>query len=124
MDFRKYQKYSKSIIRIGLGLVFLANSYTAFISPDDFGKLISESFLANLLPISLDIFVKFIGLSDGLVAGLLIIGRGGRLVAGYAILWIIGVMAVTGIKALGDLLQHFGFLSMALYLMINGDNID
>ena len=124
MSFVKYQKYSTTIIRLGLGLVFLANSYTAFASPDDFSKLVSESFLASLFPISLDTFIKFIGISDGLVAALLIIGKGGKIVAGYATLWIVGVMAVIGIKDLGSLLEHFGFLSLALYLLINCDKID
>lgn len=118
MIFAKYRKHSTSVIRIGLGLVFLANSYIAFISPDEFNELISESFLVNLLPVSLDLFVKFIGISDAIVAALLLIGKGQNYAAVYASVWLVGVMAVIGTKEPSDLLEHFGFLSMAIYLMI------
>ena len=120
MILAKYRKYSTSIIRIGLGLVFLANSYIAFVSPDEFNRLISESFLVSLLPVNLDLLVKFIGVSDGIVAALLLIGKGQKYVAVYASLWIMGVMAVIGTKEPADLLEHFGDLSMAIYLMLNG----
>lgn len=122
MNATKFQKYSTLLIRVGLGLVFLANSYTAIFSPDDFSKLIGESFLANLLPVGIDIFVKFIGISDGLVAILLLIGKEQKYIAGYATLWIIGVLAVIGVKEPGDFLEHFGFLSMAVYLLVNSSN--
>lgn len=120
MILAKYRKYSTSVIRIGLGLVFLANSYTAFVSPGEFNRLISESFLVGFLPVSLNLFVKFIGISDGIVATLLLIGRGQKYVAVYASLWLVGVMAVIGTKEPADLLEHFGGLSMAIYLMLNG----
>lgn len=120
MILAKYRKHSTSVIRIGLGLVFLANSYTAFVSPDEFNKLIDESFLVDLLPASLDLFVKFIGVSDAIVATLLLIGRGQKYVAVYASLWLVGVMTVIGTKEPADLLEHFGGLSMAIYLILNG----
>ncbi len=119
MAFTKYSKYSTSVIGIGLGLVFLANSYTAFVSPDEFNRLISESFLVGFLPVSLDLFVKFIGVSDGIVAALLLIRKGQKYVAVYASLWIVGVMVVIGIKEPADLLEHFGGLSIAIYLILN-----
>lgn len=120
MILAKYRKYSTSVIRIGLGLVFLANSYSAFVSPDEFNRLLSESFLVSLLPVSLDLFIKFIGVSDGMVAALLLIGKGQKYVAVYASFWIMGVMAVIGAKEPADLLEHFGDLSMAIYLVLNG----
>lgn len=120
MILAKYRRYSTSAIRIGLGLVFLANSYTAFVYPDEFNRLIGESFLVGLLPVSLDLFVKFIGVSDGIVATLLLIGKGQKYIAVYASVWLIGVMAVIGIKEPADLLEHFGFFSMAIYLLLKG----
>ena len=42
------RNHSGLIIRAGLALVFLANSYTAFVSPDEFSELIGKSFLASL----------------------------------------------------------------------------
>lgn len=119
MVLTKYRKHSTSVIRIGLGLVFLANSYSSSVSPDEFNRLISESFLVDLLPINLDLFIKFISVSDGIVATLLLIGKGQKYVAAYASVWLIGVMAVIGTKEPADLLEHFGGLSMAIYLMLN-----
>lgn len=119
MIIPKYRKYSAPIIRIGLGLVFLANSYAAFVAPDHLTEHISESFLANLLPINLDLLIKFIGISDFVVAALLLIGRWQVYVASYGALWLIGVMIVIGINEPTELLEHLGFLSMAIYLLLN-----
>lgn len=119
MILAKYRKHSTLIIRIGLGLVFLANSYTAFVSPDELYELIHESFLPGLLPISVDSFVKFIGISDGTVGILLLSGARLKYVATYATLWIMGAMAVIGLKETGDFLEHFGGLSMAIYIFLN-----
>lgn len=113
--------YSRSflIIRVGLALVFLANSYTAFVSPDKFIELLNKSFLAAFLPISPDWFVKFIGISDGVVSTLLLLKIGLKYVAIYAMLWIMGAMSVIGLKETGDFLEHFGPFAMALYIAIN-----
>lgn len=119
MKLSTIRKHSILIIRIGLALVFLANSYTAFVSPDEFKELIDKSFLAGLLPINSDLFVKFIGISDGVVSMLLLFGIKLKYIAAYAALWIIGVMAVIGLKEPGDFLEHFGPLTMALYLVYN-----
>lgn len=107
------------IIRIGLGFVFLANSYTAFTMPHEFVDLISESFLINILSQNTDTFVRFIGISDGLVAILLFIGAFQKYVAIYASVWILGVMSVIGVSELPHFLEHLGFLSMAIYLILN-----
>ena len=117
MNLSNYQKLSAPLVRIGLGLIFLANAYIAFVTPDDFTKLIGESFLATLLPVSADLFVRFIGVSDGLVALLLFIGKGQKYVAAYASLWLVGVMVTIGIKEPADMIEHAGILSVALYLV-------
>lgn len=119
MILAKYRKHSTFVIRIGLGLVFLANSYVAFVSPDELHELIHESFLPSLLPISVDSFIKFIGISDSTVGILLLSGTRLKYVATYVTLWIMGIMAVIGLKEIGDFLEHFGFLSMAIYLFLN-----
>ena len=120
MTFADYRKYSTLIIRMGLGLTFLANSYTAFVAPDEFEKLISGSFLASLLPVNPDLFIKFISVSDGVVATLFLVGKAQKYAAIYAFFWILGVMAVIGIQDPAGLLEHFGSLSMAVYLLLNG----
>lgn len=120
--FQKYQHYSPYIIAIGLSLIFFANSYSAFFSPEEFTKLVSESFLTSLLPIPIDTFVKLIGISDGLVGTLLFLGLFRKYVAVYAALWILGVTMVSGFAEVGAVLEHLGILAMPIYLFLNNRN--
>lgn len=106
-----------NLIRIGLALVFLANSLTAFFAPSEFIELIEKSFLINILPISPALFAVIIGINDALVAILLLFNFGKRWIPIWAALWIIGVMAVKGVSL--ETLEESGFLFMALALTIN-----
>lgn len=108
MNIKKLQTNSIMILRFGLASVFIANSYVAFFHPDEFVTLVNSELL-----------VKFIGISDLTVAVLLSLGLGLKYVSIYATLWILGVMAVIGIKEPADFLEHFGFLSIAVYLFVN-----
>ena len=109
-------------IRFGLALVFLANSLTAFYLPGEFQDLVAGSFLAGILAtlsISVAQFVTFIGVNDMVVAILLFSGWRLRRVAKYATLWLTGVIFVIGVadfETMLDVLEHFGFLAMALAL--------
>lgn len=105
------------LIRIGLACVFLANSLTAFFEPSEFHELISGSFVAGLLPVSVATFVIFVGINDLTVAALLFFGWRTRRVATYATLWMLGVMTVIGIFSL-DGLEHLGFLAMTVALAL------
>lgn len=104
-----------AIIRFGLACVFLANSVTALFSPSEFQNLVSNSFLAGFLPVSVATFVTLIGLNDLTVALLLFAGWRTSRVATYATLWITGVVFVIGAFTL-DALEHLGFISMAYAL--------
>lgn len=108
----------KNLIRIGLALVFLANSLTAFFSPGEFTELLEESFLANLLPVNTGMFATLIGLNDALVAALLLLGVKTRWVAAWAALWIVGVMVVR-LSAPLEVLEEAGVLFMAAALVAN-----
>ena len=110
-----------SIVRIGLACVFLANSLTAFLEPSEFQDLISGSFLAGLLPMSVATFVTCIGFHDLLIAVLLFVGWRTSRVAAYASLWLTGVIVIIGVATL-DALEHLGFLSMSLALAMRGKN--
>lgn len=121
--FQKFQQYSPYIIGVGLGLIFLANSYTAFFSPEEFIKLVGDSFL-KMLPLSADTIVKLIGVSDGLVGILLVLGLLRKYVAIYSVLWILGVIMVTGFAEVGGVLEHLGILSMPIYLFLNNKRQD
>ncbi|MBI4066023.1 hypothetical protein HY412_02445 [Candidatus Kaiserbacteria bacterium] len=106
------------VIRIGLALVFLANSLIAFLEPSEFQDLISGSFVENLLPVSVATFVSFIGVNDLIVAVLLFIGWRTTYVARYATLWLVGVILVVGAFSI-EALEHLGFLAMALALAMS-----
>ena len=110
-------KKSLYVIRIGLALVFLANSLTAFFAPQEFTELVGASFVSNFLPISVAALVLIIGINDLLVAILVASNKLQKYVLLWAMLWLIGVMVVTG-EPLG-ILEHLGFFSMALALWLN-----
>lgn len=106
------------IIRVGLALVFLANSLVAFLMPSEFQELVSGSFVANLLPVSVATFVTFIGINDFVVAILLFVGWRTSRVAVYATAWLTGAILVIGVFSL-DALEHLGFLAMAIALSMS-----
>ncbi len=106
-----------TLVRFGLGFVFLANSLSAFLAPDEFIDLISKSSVVNLIPISLAAFVLFIGINDFLVALLLFSGLGGKWIYWWALLWIIGVFIVKAAPL--EILEESGFLFMTFALIIN-----
>ena len=103
------------LIRAGLACVFLSQSITAFVAPAEFLDLVSNSFVAGLLPVSVATFVTFIGFNDFAVAALLFSGWKTNRVATYASLWLLGVIVVIGVASL-DALEHLGFLAMSISL--------
>lgn len=103
-----------TFIRIGLALVFLASSLTAFTNPTEFTELIEKSFLSNILPFSPSVFVAIIGINDLLISLLLALNVGRKWLSVWAALWIMGAMSVIG-TPLG-ILEESGFLFMALAL--------
>lgn len=112
----KYFTYP-NLIRIGLALVFLANSLTALLFPSEFAEILENSFLIDILPVSADAFVIGIGISDALVAILLLLNKGMKIVSIWAAIWITGVMIVKGNPL--EILEESGFLFMALALIFN-----
>lgn len=105
------------IIRIGLGLVFLANALTAIFEPEEFAELLDASFVSNILPVSTDVLTKLITANDAVVAFLLLTGRGGRRLYMWAALWIAGALAVIGRPL--DMLEETGLLAMAVALTVS-----
>lgn len=103
------------IIRIGLGIVFLANALTAIFKPEEFIELLDASVVSGLLPFSAIAFTKLIAINDTIVAILLLTGRGGRRLYVWSALWIAGALAIIG-KPL-DILEETGLLAMASALL-------
>lgn len=106
-----------TLIRVGLALVFLANSLTAFFAPSEFIELIEKSFVANLLPVSAAAFVIVIGINDACVAILLLLRPAWRWVPVWSALWLLGVLIVRAAPL--EVLEESGFLFMALALAFN-----
>ncbi len=103
------------LIRLGLGIIFIANALTAFFAPAEFIELIKNSFVANFLPLSPEMFVgTVISINDAIVGLLLMSGIATRRVAVWATIWLTGVMIVIGISF--GVLEHLGllFISAAL----------
>ncbi len=109
------RRHAPIIITVGLALVFFANSYAAWFAPDEFRDILQHSFLQSL---GVDNLVKFIGISDGLVALLLLLGKARKLVAFYAAVWLIGVILVSRPIEVPNIFEHLGFLAMAIYLYL------
>lgn len=106
------------ILRIGLAVVFISNALMPFLALDDYTDLVNNSFLGNVFHVYVQTFGIFTGINDLVVACLLIIGKGVRYVAAYASAWIIGVICVFGTMHYLDVLEHVGFLSIAIYLLV------
>ncbi len=105
------------LIRLGLGIIFIANALAAFFAPAEFIDILKSSFLANLLPISPEAFVTIvIGLNDAIVGLLLISGIATRHVAIWATVWLIGVMVIIGNPL--NMLEHSGLLFMSAALVL------
>ncbi len=109
-------KNSYKIIRIGLALVFLANGLTAFFAPQEFKELLEVSFVSQILPIPISVFLLIIGINDLFMSGLILLNRYKKYVFGWVMIWIIGVMVVVA-KPL-DILEHLGFFSIAMALWV------
>lgn len=113
---KKFLNYNY-LIRFGLGVIFIANALTAIFAPNEFIELIKNSFVSTLLPMRPEIFVwAVIGLNDLIVGLLLISGFATRRVALWAIVWLIGVIAVVG--DLFGTIEHLGLLLIALALAV------
>jgi uncharacterized membrane protein len=106
------------LLRLGLACAFLANSLTAFFSPEEFKDLISGSFVAKILPVSVSAFIIFIGVNDLVVAILLLVGWKISKVAIWASIWIIGVILVSGLISL-NALEHVAFLSLSVAIALH-----
>jgi len=105
------------LIRLGLGVIFIANALVAFFAPAEFIELVENSFVVNLLPIRPELFVPIvIGLNDSIVGLLLLSGFATRRIALWATIWLVGVIVVIGSPF--DVLEHFGLLFMSLALIL------
>lgn len=101
------------LFRIGLGFIFLTNSLTAFLSPDEFRELITNNPLSSRLA-SPNALISFIGINDALLFLLIALGKWRKFVALWAALWLLAVIYVTGIRT-PDFIEHLGILLLISY---------
>ncbi|MFI5205832.1 MAG: hypothetical protein ACHQVK_02735, partial [Candidatus Paceibacterales bacterium] len=109
-----------TILRLGLGLVFLANAWVAWFSPQEFQELITGSVILNHLPaISVSVMTIIIGINDSLLALIFLFNFKPAMknALAWAMIWLIAVMLV--ILEPVDILEHLGFFSIALALFVN-----
>lgn len=105
------------LIRLGLGIIFIANALAAFFAPSEFIELIKNSFVINFLPVSPETFVGVgIALNDFLIGVLLISGIATRFIAVWAMAWLVGAMVVIGIQL--DALEDFGLFIISVSLAL------
>lgn len=116
--FGKLRPHAPLFIRFGLAAIFAAQAYTAWFASDEFKEIFGNSFLSGVFPVSPEVFVRIIGVSDMLIALMLLAGRARRFIAAYACAWIAGVVVVAWPMEIPDMLEHVGFLGMALYLLV------
>jgi hypothetical protein len=106
-----------TIIRLGLACVFLANGLAALFAPQEFKDLIEGSFILHWFSVSVAAFLWFIGINNILIAILLSLNKYSKIVAAWAMLWIIAATIVT--QDIPGILEHVGFFSMALALWVS-----
>ncbi len=102
--------------RLGLACFFLVNSLSAFFSPSEFAELVqNNSFISSIA--NSGFWVTLIGINDGLLFILILLGAWKKSVAIWAGIWIVVVLFVTnagGFEAI-DFIEHIGVLSLIAY---------
>lgn len=101
------------LFRFGFSSIFLANSLTAWLAPNEFTELLKSNSLVSMIAGS-GFWISVIGVNDGLLFLLILSGRWRKAVAVWAALWMIAVIYVTGF-GVTELIEHTGFLSLIAY---------
>jgi len=108
------------ILRFGLAFVFLANSLIGFFNPSEFKEVIERSFFHAVLD-SIPSFIILIGINDLIISVLLFTHLVPKVIYKWATLWLFVVtivVATSGGWGIVDGLEHLGFISIALVLML------
>lgn len=102
------------LFRLGLSSFFLINSLAAWFAPNEFLELLGANQLASAIA-DPQFWVYVIGINDGLLFLLILFGRWSKLIAIWAMLWVIMVTYVTIYEGIPELIEHIGVLSFILY---------
>ena len=101
------------LFRLGLSGIFLANSLVAWFLPDEFKDLVVGSNLATLLGTP-SFLTHVIGVNDVLLFLLILSGKWRHLVALWAVVWLFGVIIVTGVYT-PDFIEHVSIMFLIGY---------
>ena len=105
------------LFRVGLAGLFLANGIGAIVSPDDFKDPISANALASHIA-SAGTLVHVIPVNDIALAAFILLGKWRKVIAIWAVLWLLAVIYVTGFWTT-DLIEHVGDLALVGYFYLS-----
>lgn len=110
------------LLSIGLALTFLANSLSAFLTPDEFREIIEHSLIFNKILDFTPFFITVIGINDLIICVLLLTRLFSKKTAWWATIWISGVVLVffsqLSLDGVFTALEHGAPLGIALYLVL------
>ena len=100
-------------LRFGIGSFFLTNSITAWTDAGEFVDILgAHPWLTNL--VSTDLLVKIIGVNDAVWFLLLISGKWRKVAAIWGMIWVAGVIYLTGF-AWPDVIERLGIIALLAY---------
>ncbi len=102
------------LFRLGLSSFFLINSLAAWFAPSEFLELLGANSLASSIA-DPSFWVYIIGINDGLLFLLILLGKWNKIIATWAGLWVALVMYVTFREGTEELVEHIGVLSFLAY---------
>ena len=108
------------LLRFGLAFAFLANSLVGFFNPSDFKEIVERSFFHGVLDL-IPSFIILIGVNDLVLSVLLFTHLVPKVIYKWATAWlvvVIVVIATSGGWGIVDGMEHLGFVSIALVLML------
>ncbi|MCL5114023.1 MAG: DoxX family membrane protein [Patescibacteria group bacterium] len=108
------------LLRFGLAFIFLANSLTGLFNPNDFKEIVEKSFFHGVLDLT-PLFIILVGINDLVLSILLFTHFVPKVTYKWATAWLVVVtvvIATTGGWGITDSVEHLGFVSIALVLML------
>ena len=114
------------LIGLGLACAFLASVLRGFFQQESFNELIESSFFSGIFS-AIPYFIYIVALNDFLVSTFLILRIFPKIVAWWATLWLLVVIAFhiseLNVEGLLDAIEHMGLLAMAIFLVIKSRKI-
>lgn len=114
------EKYATVVLRVGLAFVFGWFSYSQFMDPGSWARLIPEA-ITGMTGLSAQTFVTINASAEAVAVVLLLLGLCTRWVAGLLFLHMLSVVTVLGLSASG--VRDIGVATACLALALLGNGI-